>query len=81
MSTFAKASYHLVIRQSNVKTTFLSTFACYFLGEKPHFLAVNIRPDAYVEELLQAIHLNLEFDGKKANINDLHFFKASLFLI
>ena len=56
-------------------------FACYFLAEKPSFLVVNISSDAYVSELLEAICAEIEFADKKANVDDLHFFKASLFFI
>ena len=56
-------------------------FACYFLAELPSFLVVNISPDAYVEELLEAIRVQIKFEDEKVNINDLHFFKASLFFI
>ena len=56
-------------------------FACYFLAEKPSFLVVNISPDAYVKELLNAIRVQIELEFKGQHFNDLYFFKASLFFI
>ena len=59
----------------------LVRLACYFPAERPLFIVIKIEPDAWVQELLEAIAVKLKEYGREVTRKDLRLFKVnSLFL-
>ncbi|KAF8727267.1 hypothetical protein AX14_007435 [Amanita brunnescens Koide BX004] len=56
------------------------TLACYFPAEKPIFLAINIEPDAWVDEVLHAIQRRFQLQRREVDLDDLRLFKTHLLL-
>ena len=54
------------------------TLACYFPAEKPIFLAINIEPDAWVDEVLHAIQRRFQLQRREVDLDDLRLFKVKL---
>ena len=61
-------------------TTMLFTIACYFPGDKPHFIPVEIHSEAWVEQLVNAIEAKLHRKGVQVELDDLRLYKVNLFL-
>ncbi|KAF8329867.1 hypothetical protein F5887DRAFT_1003612 [Amanita rubescens] len=54
--------------------------ACYFPAEKPLFMSVNIESDAWLDRLLEAIHVKLQSHHREVDLDDLRLFKADVLL-
>ncbi|KAF8335524.1 hypothetical protein F5887DRAFT_989005 [Amanita rubescens] len=54
--------------------------ACYFPAEKPLFMTVNIESDAWLDRLLEAIHVKLQSHHREVDLDDLRLFKADVLL-
>lgn len=56
------------------------TFACYFPAEQPLFIPIEIRSDAWVMQLLEAIEVKLHSrDRTDVKVDDLRLYKVNLF--
>ncbi len=52
--------------------------ACYFPAEKPIFMAIDVEPDAWVDEILQAIQKRFQLQRLEVDLDDLRLFKVKL---
>ena len=55
--------------------------ACYFPTEIPYFFVVNIKSDAWVQELLQAIQVDIQSSHQEVKLADLRLFKVKLIFL
>ena len=61
-------------------TTMSFTLACYFPGDKHHFIPVEIHSEAWVKQLLNAIKVELRHENVQVDLDDLRLYKVNLFL-
>lgn len=59
----------------------LVNFACYFPAEQPYFTAIKIELDAWVDQLLQAIVVNLKEDDREVRRKDLRIYQVNLIFL
>ena len=56
------------------------TFACYYPTKDPLFLPIKIQLDAWNVELLKAVQVELQLQGREVSKDNLRLFKVTLFI-
>jgi hypothetical protein len=60
----------------------LFKLACYFPAENPLFIVVNLQSESWVQELSNAIAVELHSGGRTdVKLDDLRLFKVNLFFL
>jgi len=55
------------------------TFACYYPGETPLFIPVDISLDVWVAKFSKMIYDELDSQGRKVTRQDLRLYKVTIF--